>query len=500
MTLRGEILRNVVARYAGYLVSGVVSFFLFPYVIRHLGNDAYGVWVLVGSLTGYLGLMDMGVNITVVKYVSEYRAKGDEDALRRIISETFSLYTLIGIGSFLVTALLAFLAPSVFNIGTVSRTDVRTVLLILGSSLSLGFPLSVFRGVVKGWNRYDIEAGINTTVVCVRALLTVVCLSRGYGIVALSLVTAASSVLGGLLGFGYATAFLARPALGLLPQERQWRNLRTILVYALPVFAVVVSERLIFYTDSVVIGIFLPASAITFYSVGSRFVEYMREPLSLMVALAIPVASGFSARKNTAANRHLLIEGTRYCWMATLLLGGLLLAFGRQLIGVWVGQEYVSSYAILVILTVPEFVALSQGVSSAILYGLAKHTLLATLTAVQAAANLLLSVVLVRFWGIEGVAVGTAVPRLLTSFVIPLSVCRLLNLRPAAYLRGAFLSPLICSVPFALYCVWVQPVPVPSMAKLVLVAGGGSAVFCASMLPLIVLSRRKGDRKLRYMA
>jgi len=495
MTLRAEVFRNAAARYAGYLVSGVVSFLLFPYVIRHLGNDAYGVWVLVGSLTGYLGLMDLGVNITVVKYVAEYRARGDEAGLRRVVSDTFFLYGIIGVVSFLVATVLSFVAPRIFHIGTVSSADVRTVLLVLGFSMSAGFPMSVFRGVVKGCNRYDIEAGINTSVVCVRALFTVVCLSRGYGIVALSLVSAGSSILGGLLGLLSTLSLLKDPLVRWESWQGKWPGFRTLLTYALPVFIVVLSDRLIFYTDSLVIGAFLPAAAITFYSLGSRFVEYMREPLSLIVGLAIPLASGFSGARKMEGNRLLLIEGTRYCLMATLLLGGLLLAFGRQLIGIWVGTQYLSSYIILVILTLPEFVALSQGVSSAILYGMARHRLLAILTFAQAAAKLVLSIVLVQFCGIVGVALGTAVPRLLTSFVIPLKVCRLVGVSPGAYVKNAVLAPVACAIPFAAYCVVVQAVEIGSMARLLGLMSGGCLVFGAGAIPAVLPALKRRDSK-----
>jgi len=54
-------IRNVAANWGGFAFSILVTFFLSPFVVRHLGNGSYGVWTLIGSLTGYLGLLDMGV-------------------------------------------------------------------------------------------------------------------------------------------------------------------------------------------------------------------------------------------------------------------------------------------------------------------------------------------------------------------------------------------------------------------------------------------------------
>ncbi len=64
----------------------------------------------------------------------------------------------------------------------------------------------------------------------------------------------------------------------------------------------------------------------------------------------------------------------------------------------------------------------------------------------------MLSVVLVRKFGIVGDAVGTAIPLTLTVlFFLPQHLCRLLKLRIASYLRHSFLLPLILTMP--LVCV-----------------------------------------------
>ena len=55
------ILRNIFSNWTGYLITILVGFFLAPFVLHHLGNTGYGVWTLVLSLTGYFGLLDLGI-------------------------------------------------------------------------------------------------------------------------------------------------------------------------------------------------------------------------------------------------------------------------------------------------------------------------------------------------------------------------------------------------------------------------------------------------------
>jgi O-antigen/teichoic acid export membrane protein len=77
-----------------------------------------------------------------------------------------------------------------------------------------------------------------------------------------------------------------------------------------------------------------------------------------------------------------------------------------------------------------------------------KHQMLAKVTLAEGLANLVLSVVLVRKYGIFGDAVGTAIPLTCTVlFFLPQHLCHLLKLRLLYYLRHSFLLPLALTIP-----------------------------------------------------
>ena len=53
---------SVLANWTGYAVGLIVNFFLSPLVVGHLGPAAYGVWILLVTLTAYLGFLDLVLN------------------------------------------------------------------------------------------------------------------------------------------------------------------------------------------------------------------------------------------------------------------------------------------------------------------------------------------------------------------------------------------------------------------------------------------------------
>ncbi|HEV2990940.1 MAG TPA: oligosaccharide flippase family protein, partial [Candidatus Angelobacter sp.] len=71
------VVRNVISNWGSYVIAMGVNFFLSPYVVNHLGNVTYGVWTLLLSLTGYLGLLDLGVRGAVTRYVARFHTETD---------------------------------------------------------------------------------------------------------------------------------------------------------------------------------------------------------------------------------------------------------------------------------------------------------------------------------------------------------------------------------------------------------------------------------------
>ena len=55
--LRKKLLLNSLSGTSLYLINIVVAFIMSPVIIRALGNRDYGLWELVMSVIGYMGLL-----------------------------------------------------------------------------------------------------------------------------------------------------------------------------------------------------------------------------------------------------------------------------------------------------------------------------------------------------------------------------------------------------------------------------------------------------------
>jgi O-antigen/teichoic acid export membrane protein len=131
---------------------------------------------------------------------------------------------------------------------------------------------------------------------------------------------------------------------------------------------------------------------------------------------------------------------------------------------------------VLLVLLYPTTLMLAQSASGRTLWGLAKHRTWAWIVLAEGTANLILSVLLVRPYGIMGDAIGTAIPLSCSMiFFLPRHLCHLLGIKLRTYLYRAFVFPLALCVPLIaallLMRLWFVPHRLSQLLVQLVIAG-----------------------------
>jgi O-antigen/teichoic acid export membrane protein len=429
------------ANWIGFAAYVVITFFLSPILVHGLGNQRYGIWSLIDSILAYLTLFDLGVAASVVRYVARFEAARDQLSLNRVFSTSLCIFAAAG-GLVLAIALaLAFCGTVLFTIPPQLVDEARWLLVLLGINLAIGLPLGVFPSVLDGLGRFPAKTAVRTTGLLCRVPLFIWILRSGGGLIDIAVTVTACNLIEHL-----ALAALARyylPALRFSFTLADRATFRTIRGYSVNAFLAMIAGRISFQTDALVIGAFLLPEHITFFMLGARLVDYAKSSLRVATTVLTPAVSALEAQGDYAAIRRLFLERTRHVlWLIFPLQIGLLVQ-GKLFLSLWMGPGYAEqSYSVLVILAVTLPLTLSQSISARILYGIGRLRWYARATMAEALANLLLSVLLVKPLGIEGVALGTTLPHLLFNVAVAIAVCRLLGTGMGSYLRQAWLRPL----------------------------------------------------------
>src|ERR1051326_7753383 len=153
------ILRNIWSSWMGYAVTMVVGFLLAPFVVHRLGNTGYGIWTLILSLTGYTGLLDLGIRSSVGRFVARYIALNDARNVNRTINTAMAM--LGGGGTLALIATIIMISGfGRFKVDPGFQASARLALLIAGLNVSVGLPFGVFSGVLLSLERFDVQSRI----------------------------------------------------------------------------------------------------------------------------------------------------------------------------------------------------------------------------------------------------------------------------------------------------------------------------------------------------
>ncbi len=488
------ILKNVTSGWAGIVVGVVISFVLAPITVRALGNVYYGIWTLLMQFTGYLWLFDFGVRESVVKYVAQYEASDDREQITTTVRTAVTIYGLVSLATTTAACLLAVALPYAFNIPADTVSTARLTTILVGATVAQFFVFNVFVGVLMGLQRFYVLARLNIAFTILRGVLLYVLLSAGYGIVALSVVQFSMALISNLIVLRLARRAL--PYLSIAPLWPTRDEAMKLFNYGKYVFVANVGDKLVFASDSLVIGTFLPISALTYYAIGGSLIEQFRSFITSMASLINPMSSSLQAREDGAALATVVQTGVRAAILIGLPVGVAFMVIGRTFIGIWMGQEYAKPAGdLLAVLAVGHVLGLPYYTISGALYGLGRHRIIAQSRIFEGIVNLAMSIALVRSFGLMGVAVGTVVPHVVVVVaILPPVLARWVPIVLRDYYVATYVRPLLAALPFAAACWVIRYVVAPT--DFIMFFASVALALVAYVIPVwfVALSPAERDR------
>lgn len=438
------------SNWGAYILAMAVSFFLSPYVVHHLGNNGYGVWTLILSLTGYLGLLDLGVRGAVTRYVARFHSQAAHGNASNVASSAMLIFSSAGLIAFCTSVVLATLIVGRLKIPPQYLAASRVVLVVTGLSIATSLVNGVFGGVLVGLQRFDLTNGIEIANNLLRTFTIVLFLHLGYGIVTLALIQLGFTLARLAANFRLARHLYPELRINLAFADRA--GVKLIFSFSIFSFLMHVGGSLIYASDNVVIGAFLPVSAVTFYAIGGNLAEYTRTLVAGISQTMTPLASSAEAKEDRALMEKIVLFGSRAGTMVVLPIALTLMIRGSSFIGLWMGTQYADlSGAVIRILSLTLLFWAANSVTGGTLLGLSKHKPIVPMILAEGVCNLALSIFLVRRMGIVGVAWGTVIPSMASTFLFwPWYIRRSLQIDPLRYAASAWLRPGIAILPFAI--------------------------------------------------
>ena len=449
-----SLARSALWNWGSVATTMAVAFVLSPIVVNRLGARQYGIWVLLGSLVGYAGLLDFGVRGAVTRYVARLHAEAAHERARRLVSTALTVFTGLGALAVLLAILCALFLVQRFNISAEDAGTARVVLVLGGFGVAATLLGGAFGGIVVGLQRFDIAAKIDVVANIVRALAVYTALNMGYGLVGLATVQLVVAV--GLVSADILVARHLYPELRARPGPLDRSAVHDIVSFSFYSTLFNSASMIVFYSDSVVIGAILPVAFVTYFAIAGNLIDYSRSVIRGLSATMTPHISALQVHAAPSVNA-VVLRSMRVASLLILPIGITFLLRGGHFIGLWMGAAYdAQSGRLLRILTLGLIFAAAGQVLYSSLMGANLHRRIARFNVVEACANLGLSVLLLKMIGIDGAAWGTAIPSLCMSLIVlPWYARGTLGIGVWEFYVQAWIRPIAANIAFALATFWI---------------------------------------------
>jgi O-antigen/teichoic acid export membrane protein len=252
----------------------LTGFVVTPILVRQLGSTNFGLWVLLGSLAGYIGLVEAGIGTATAKRVAECRATDDRKRLDEVLGTAFMMYMAIAAIVLLLAFGLQFFVGQMFQLPPDRVPIARWCLLALGLNQAIAFLFIIQSATLYGSGRLDLMSGFGVAVATTGAIAQATVVLAGLGLPGLAVVLIATTITNGLVARRVIARYL--PGTVVRPRAATGRMARELLKYGSRNSVVGISCTLAYGADALIIGFLLPVANVAHYAVALRLINLVR--------------------------------------------------------------------------------------------------------------------------------------------------------------------------------------------------------------------------------
>jgi O-antigen/teichoic acid export membrane protein len=378
-----------------------------PWMIRVIGRNNYGLYVLASSLISMF-MIDFGMSAAVSRFISKYNAEGDQQSVNNFLGIIYKLYFVIDLAVLSVlVAVYIFIDTIYLGLTPAELGSFKVVYIIAATFNVISFPFITLNGLLISYEKFiklkacDLFNKLFTVFLIVLALLS------GFGLYALVFLNA----IGGLVTIAVKLLIIKRKiAVKVNFRFKSKAILKDIFSFSIWSTLESISARLIFNITPSILGMVADTGSIAVFGIVNILEGYVFIFANAINGLFLPKVSRMVAKKNNDSHvLQLMIKiGRIQLVILTLIMVGFI-AVGKEFILLWLGKGYLTVYYCTIVIILPSLISLPQEIANIAIIALNKVKLKSYVSSGTAIANVVLSIILSRFWGAFGASLAIGI-------------------------------------------------------------------------------------------
>jgi O-antigen/teichoic acid export membrane protein len=450
------LLKNAATNWLTLALNIVVFFFLTPFVIEKIGQEAYGIWALIISITTFMQLMDFGMAGALRRFISHYEAIKDTLEIENIISNITVVYLVICCFSIAITIFIYLFALPNLDISKELIEPASFTFLIIGLDISLLLFFNLFSGTIFALQRFDLNNYGQIAVLLIRSSAFVVLLENGFGLEAMAVTIIGVNMLNHI--YKVIIVYKIYPDFKINLSLINKKQLKKLSSFSIIGFLTSISNVGLQQMPLIIIGAFLGAIPVSYYVIAQSLIGYVQQMIGAVSGVTGPVISRFNSLGEQGKVKSFLIDGQRYIAILTFWVCGGILVFGVSFLTLWLGPKFAEeSMGSLSVLSVAFALSLPQSIAHSVLFNINKHKQNAIITGVFFLLSTSLQLILINFYQVTGVIYAILISTMVIYiFVMPKYICKTVDQPIFIYFKNVYLLPLMACAPFMLFALLIN--------------------------------------------
>ncbi len=446
---------NMVFQYSGTILELGLGIISVPFLLGVLGMEMFGLTALFTSIFGIAQLMELGLGVTLGRFLSVALTKGD--ALR--YNQYFSSAIILGTSAFAVLFLaLACFAEPILILCRVPETYMAEAVAAFRINMVysgiVSFILPVIRAVYVSKHRFDLISVIFSGLRILQVLgwfliLSFLPQSQIFGWSIVNFVVGVA-----ILIFSYVGARRLIPILSLRLKYFNLSAVKDMYGVAWKVFI----DRFMGFAEVTVNPIILPVfGSLNLNAVYKPAMQAVSAVVTFLLQASAPIMP-YSAEAFAKNDIERIAKAYMILLRVVFLMGAMGCVFfffyARPVFDIWVGKELGDSVHVAVnsflILLFAQVLSTSSAIQTPLLVGINRLNFMAVCSMIRTVIGLVSSILLLAYTdlGVYAVVLPVSILKVLTCVAQSLYIVKLIGLKRFEQLKGIYVP---CTISAVLY-------------------------------------------------
>lgn len=421
MNDKSQLKMGVSLNYILTIVSNALGFLLISFMTNRLGTSAYGLYETIGAMAGYMAVLDFGVNSTITRYISKFRAQNDEKSQKNFLATCIILYSILAVIVILIGYIIWLNVYKIYPKYTSEEISIaKSMFIILIANISLSLPLRSFSAILNGYEKFTFPRMMNIFRVILRFVVIIIFINLGFGIVTVVIIDTIINLSILIINMLYVLGILK---VTIHLDKFDIKLLKEVFVFSLPIFLTMIYDQIFWKVDHNIISMMRGTIAAAICAYGMRIALIFINFSTAMSEVFLPRVTKMVV--NNASGDELTDLMIKVGRIQLLVLGMILsgfLLYGQNFFVLWIGRnpdtKPIISYYVAAIVMIPLILPLIQNTGISILVAKNKHRVRSTVYFIIAVLNIGLTVVLINQFDIIGASIATAIALTLGNGII----------------------------------------------------------------------------------